>query len=234
MSNSLWPHGLQYARLPCPSPTLGACSNSCPLSRWCHPTISTYATLFPFASFPVSQFFESGGQSIGASASVFPMNIQGWFPLGWTGFISLQSKELSEVFPAPQFDSINSSVLSLLYIHNIKWQRTPVLPVWLGEKLGTKSEHMHCLTAPEPTPLPYLAPLEWIRCMLLPTWHNRSTWPSVNYFSPIKKEHLKLLKSLYLPNGKKFHPVLNDTKLNDTNMMKSVKGEICTISKQVP
>ena len=108
VSNSLWPHGLQNTRLPCLSPTPGAYSNSCPSSRWCHPTISS--SVVPFSShlqsfpasgsFPVSQFFKSGGQSIGvsASASVLPMNIQDWFPLGWTGWISLQSKELSRVF----------------------------------------------------------------------------------------------------------------------------------------
>ena len=99
MSDSLWPHRLQHSRLPCRSPTPGACSNSCPLSRWCHPTITS--SVVPFSSclqsflasgsFPVSQFFSSGGQSIGvsASASVLPMNIQDWFPLGWTGWISL-------------------------------------------------------------------------------------------------------------------------------------------------
>ena len=99
MPNSLQPHGLQHARLPCPSPTPGACSNSCPLSRWCHPTIST--SVIPFSSHlqsfpasgssPRSQFFASGGQSIGASASasVLPTNIQDWFPLGLTGLISL-------------------------------------------------------------------------------------------------------------------------------------------------
>ena len=99
VSNSLWPHGLQHARLPCPSPTPGACSNSCPLNRWCHPTISS--SVNPFSShlqscpasesFPMSQFFTPGGQSTGvsASASVLPMNIQDWFPLGWTGWISL-------------------------------------------------------------------------------------------------------------------------------------------------
>ena len=104
VSDSLWPHGLQHARLPCPSPTPGACSNSCPLSWWCHPTISS--SVFPFSShlqscpasgcFQMSQFFESGDQSTraSASASVFPMNIQDWFPLGWTGWISLQSKGL--------------------------------------------------------------------------------------------------------------------------------------------
>ena len=102
VSDSLWPHGLQHTRLWCPSPTLRACSNSC------HPTISS--SVVPFSShlqsfpalgsFPMSQFFTSGGQSIGisASASVLPMNIQDWFPLGWAGWISLQSKELSSVF----------------------------------------------------------------------------------------------------------------------------------------
>ena len=99
MSNSLQTHGLQHARLPCPSPSPGACSNSCPLSRWCHPTISS--SVVPFfsclQSFPVSrsllmsQLFTSDGQNIGASASVsvLPMSIQGWFPLGLTGLISL-------------------------------------------------------------------------------------------------------------------------------------------------
>ena len=108
MSDSLWLHGLQNARLPCPSPTLRARLNSCPSSRWCHPTISS--SVIPFSSrlqsfpasgsFPVSQFFASGCQSIGvsASASVLPMNIQNWFPLGRTGWISFQSKGLSRVF----------------------------------------------------------------------------------------------------------------------------------------
>ena len=108
MSNSLRLHGLQHAKLPCPPPTPGACTNSCPLSWWCHPTISF--SVIPFSSclqsfpasgsFPMSQFFRSGGQSIGASvsASIFPMNIQGWFSLGLNGLISLQSKGLSTVF----------------------------------------------------------------------------------------------------------------------------------------
>ena len=108
MSNSLWPHGLQHSRFPCPSQSPRACSNSCPLSRWCIPTISSSAVPFTFClqSFPASgsflmnQFFPSGGQSIGVSisASVLPMNIQDWFPLGWTGLISLQSKGLSRIF----------------------------------------------------------------------------------------------------------------------------------------
>ena len=104
VSDSLRPHGLQQARPPCPSPTCGACSNSCPSSWWCHPTISSSLLFlssclqsFPASgSFPMSQFFASGGQSIGvsASASVLPMNIQDWFPLGLTDLISLQSKGL--------------------------------------------------------------------------------------------------------------------------------------------
>ena len=104
VSNSLWPHGLQCARLPCPSPTPRVYPNPCPLSRWCHPTISSSVIPFsclqsfpPSGSFPMSQLFPSGGQSIGASAPVFPVNIQGWFPLGLTSSISLLSKGLSRV-----------------------------------------------------------------------------------------------------------------------------------------
>ena len=119
------PHGLQHARLPCPSPTPRACSNSCPSSWWCYSTILT--SVVPFASclqsfpasgsFPMSQFFASSGQSIGtsASASVLPMKIQDWFPLGLTGLISLQSKDSQESSLTPQFKSINSLVLSFLY-----------------------------------------------------------------------------------------------------------------------
>jgi len=108
VSDSLWSHGLQHYRLPCPSPTPGACSNSCPLSRWCHWTISS--SVVPFSSclqsflasgfFLMSQFFPLSGRSTGvlASASALPMNIQDWFPLELTGLISLQSKGLSRVF----------------------------------------------------------------------------------------------------------------------------------------
>ena len=108
MSDSLQPHGLQHTRLPCPSPTPRACSNSCPSIQWCHPTISSsvvplssHLQSFPASGyFPMSQFFTSGGQSIGvsASASVLPKNIQDWFPLGLTDWISLQFKGLSRVF----------------------------------------------------------------------------------------------------------------------------------------
>ena len=132
VSDSLWPHGLQHAKLSCPSPTPGACSNSCPLSQWCNPTISS--SVIPFSScfqsfpapgsFPMSQFFASGGQSIGASASasVLPMNIQDWFPLGWTGWISLQSKGLSRVFSKTtiqkhQFFGTQLSLWSNSHIH---------------------------------------------------------------------------------------------------------------------
>ena len=108
VSDSLWPHGLQHTRLPCPSTTPIACSNPCPSSWWCHPTISS--SVAPFSSclqsfpasgsFQISQLFASGGQSIGvsASASVLPMNIQDWFPLGWSDWISLQPKGLARVF----------------------------------------------------------------------------------------------------------------------------------------
>ena len=106
--NSLQPHGLQHARPPCPSPTPGVYSNDCPLSRWCHPTISS--SVVPFSSCPqsflasgafqMSWLFASGGRSIGVSAStlVLPVNTQDWTPLGWTSWISLQSKGLSRVF----------------------------------------------------------------------------------------------------------------------------------------
>ena len=108
MSDSLWPHELQHARPPCPSQTPGVYSNTCPSSQWCHPAISS--CVVPFSSCPqsfpasgsfaMSQLFARGGQSTGvsASASVLPMNSQDWSALGWTGWISLQSKGLSRVF----------------------------------------------------------------------------------------------------------------------------------------
>ena len=129
MSDSLQPHRLQHTMPPCSSPTPGACSNSCPSSQsnwtYVHPTISTSVVPFYYhlqsfpspGSFSVSQFFISGGQSIGVSvsASILPMNIQDRSSLGWTGWISLQSRGLSRVSPTPQFKSTNSSVLSFLY-----------------------------------------------------------------------------------------------------------------------
>ena len=123
VSESLKSHGLQHARLPCPSPSPGVCSNSCPLSQWCHPTISS--SVIPFSSCPQSfpasgsflmcQLFTSSNQSTGASASGLSMNIQDWFPLGWTGWISLQPKGLSRVFSSTTVQHINSLALNLLY-----------------------------------------------------------------------------------------------------------------------
>ena len=141
VSTSLPPHGLQCIRLLCPSRSPGACSNSCPLSRWCHPTISSSVgpfsschQFFPVSrSFPMSQFFASGGQSIGvsASASVLSMNIQDWFALGWTGFISLQSKGLSRVFSHTTTQKYKFLVLSFLYSPNL----TPIHDYWKNHNL---------------------------------------------------------------------------------------------------
>ena len=119
------PGRLQHARPPCPSTTPGVCSNSCPLSWWCHPTMSS--SVIPFSSrlqsfpasgaFPMSQFFALGGQSIGVSASisVLPMNIQDWSPLGWTVGSPCSPRDSQESSPTPKFNSINSSTLSFLY-----------------------------------------------------------------------------------------------------------------------
>ena len=148
--DSLPPHGLQQARFPCPSPTPGACSNSCPSSQWCHPTISSSVVSFSSClqsfpttgSFPMSQFFTSGGHSIGvsASASVLPMNIQDWFPLGWTGWISLLSKGLSRGFSNTtvqkhQFFGTQLSSQSNSHIHT--WPQEKPEP-WLDGPLLAK------------------------------------------------------------------------------------------------
>ena len=132
VSNSWWPHELQHARPPCPSPTPGVCPNSCPSSRCCHPAISS--SVVPFSScpqflpasgsFPMSQLITWGGRSIGVSAlaSVLPKKTQDWSPLGWTGWISLQSKGLSRVFSNTtvqkhQFLSAQLSSQSNSHIH---------------------------------------------------------------------------------------------------------------------
>ena len=136
MSDSLRPHESQHTRPPCLSPAPGVYSNSCPLSRWCHPDLSS--SVIPFSScpqslpasesFPISQLFTSGGQSTGvwASASVFLMNTQDWSPLGWTGWISLQSKGLSRVFSSTTvqkhqfflaFSVLHSSTLTSIHDH---------------------------------------------------------------------------------------------------------------------
>jgi len=128
----LWSHGLRHSRVSCPSLSPEVCLNSCPLNQWCHPTISssvipfiTYPQFFPASgSFPKSRLFASGGQSIGASssASILPMNIQGWFPLGLTGLLSLMSKRLSSIFSLAlqfkcQFFGTQPSLWSNSHIH---------------------------------------------------------------------------------------------------------------------
>ena len=158
MSDSLWPHGLQHARPPCPSPTPGVHPNSCPLSHWCHPTISS--SVIPFSSCPqsfpasgsfqVSQFFASGGQSIevSASATVLPINIQDWSPLGWTGWISLQSKGLSRVFPNStgpdncnsmrKKTKLNPSVSAMMLVEAKARWKEKIVQIMVSEASGDK------------------------------------------------------------------------------------------------
>ena len=145
MFDSLWPHGLQHARFSCPSPAPRAYSNSCPSIQWCHTTISF--SVVPFSSClqsfpasgssPMSQFFTSGGQSIGVSAlaSVLPMNTQDWSPLGWTGWMSLQSKGLSRVFSSTtvqkhQFFGAQPSSQSNSHIHTWLLEKKIALTRW--------------------------------------------------------------------------------------------------------
>ena len=152
VSDSLWPHGLQRTRLPCPSPTPEACSNSCPSSQWCHTTISSSVVPFSsclqsfpaWGSFPVNQFFASGDQSIGASASasVLTMNIQDWFPLGLTSLIILLSKGLSRVFSSTtvqrhQFFSAQPSLRSNFHIHTWLLEKSHL---WLYRHLLLQSK----------------------------------------------------------------------------------------------
>ena len=158
MSDSLWPHDLQHTRLPCPSLSPGACSNACPLSWWCCPTISSSASPFSFylqsfpasGSFPVSHLFPSGGQSVTASTSVLPVNIQGWFPLGLTSLTSLKSKGLSRIFSNTtvqkhKFFSIQLSLWSNSHIHTWLLEKPEL---WLDRPLLAKwclCFLMHCL-----------------------------------------------------------------------------------------
>ena len=130
MSDCLWPHGLQHTRLPCPSPTTRACPNSCPLSQWCHPTISSSVVPFFFCllsfpvsgSFPMNWLFTSCGQNTGASASVsvLPMNIQGWFHLGLTGWSPSSSGDSQAFSPAPQLNEDYSAMRKKETCH---WQQ---------------------------------------------------------------------------------------------------------------
>ena len=180
VADSLWPHKSQHTSPPCPSPTPGVYLNSCSLSRWCHPTISS--SVIPFSSclqsfptsvsFQMSQLFASGGQSIGVLAltSVLPMNTQDWPPLRWTGWISLQSTGLSKVSPSPQFKSINSLVLSFLYsptltsIHDIALTRRTFVGM---------TSHTSCLSV-----LQHQAPC-WscLRTFALPVASIQGTFP---------------------------------------------------------
>ena len=142
------PRNCSTPGFPCPSPSPGACSNSCPSNEWCHPTISSSVTPFSSCpqsfpasgSFPMSQLFTSSSQSIEVSASVLPMKIQGWFPLGWTGLISLLSKGLSRVFPSTtiwkhQFFGAQPSLWSNSHIHTWLLGKTQL---WLDRPLSAR------------------------------------------------------------------------------------------------
>ena len=149
------PHGQQHPRLLCPSLSTGICSNSCPPSQWCHPTISSFNAPLSFClqslpaseTFPMSQLFTSGGQSIGASASasVLSVTIQGWFPLGWIGWISLQSKRLSRVFSNTTVQKYQffSAQPSLWSNSNIRTWLLEKAQLWLYRPICFKSGEMH-------------------------------------------------------------------------------------------
>ena len=178
MSNCLWPRGPQHASPPCPLPTSRAYPNSCPLSWWCHPTISSSViplsscpqSFLASGSFQMSQLFESGGQSIGVSASsaVLPRNTQDWSPLGWTGWISLQSKGLSRV-------SSNTTVQKHQFF---------------GTKLSSQSDsHIH--TWPLEKPQPWLGDLCWhfyIICSGNNWYQQPFIDPIVPYIGPCKRK----------------------------------------------
>ena len=148
MSSSLWPHGLQHTRLPCPSLAPGLCSNPCPWSQRCHPTVSF--SVAPFSScpqsfsasnsFPRSQLFKSGGESIGASALVLPVNIQDWFRLGWTDLIPLMSKGLSRVFSSTTVwkHQLFSTQPSLWFNSHIRGWLLKKTLLWLSGLLSAK------------------------------------------------------------------------------------------------
>jgi len=188
VSDSLQPHELQHARPPCPSPTPGAYPNSCPLSWWCHPTISS--SVVPFSSCPqsfpasgsfqMSELFASGGQSIGVSAStsVLPVNTQDWSPLGWTGWISLQSKGLSRAFPNTTVLAVCIFLTLLFLICLYSYIVVPCLLILLSDCLLLKClNHLHLMWSLRglgisslgiffvfvPLVLPFIFLLFWIR-----------------------------------------------------------------------
>ena len=173
MSGSLWPHGLQHARLPCLSPSPRVCLNSYRLSYWCHPTISFSATLFSFClqsfpaseSFPMSQLFASGGQSIGDSASVLPMNVQGWFPLGLTGLI-LQSKGLSGLFSGTSSKASILQCSTFFYRDRVICPQSPQFLTESGCELRVRVvEPVHLYRCP---PIPALYCPSWQLCHCCP------------------------------------------------------------------
>ena len=195
MFDSLWFHGLQYSRPPCPSPTPGIYSNSCPLSQWCHPTISS--SVIPFSSrlrsfpasgsFPMSQFFTLGGQSTGvsASASVLPMNIQDWFPLGWTGWISLQSNTLKSLLQ--QHNSLYiwcfiSSVQLLSHVWLFVTPRAAACPASLYITNSWSLLKLTCIESVTPS-----NHLTLCRPLLLPP----SIFPSIRVFSNESVLHIR-------------------------------------------
>ena len=190
MADPFWLHGLQHARVLCLPLSPGVCSNSCPLTQWCYQTISS--SVIPFfclqsfaesGSFLMSQIFASGGQSIGASASpsVFPMNIQGWLPLGLTGLISLQSKGLSRVFssttiqkhpiPFSYFLSLNYYLSPLppsthINVNSANVSTFPVCSLWYSQHLAQSLECSRCLISNLLNGL-------WGRHFYYPTWQVR-------------------------------------------------------------
>ena len=183
MSDSLLPHGPQHVRPPCLSSTHRACSNSCPVSRGCHPTI--LSSVFPFSScfqslrsFPMSQFFTSGGQSIGdlASASLLPMNIQDWYLLGLTGLISLQSKGLSRVF--------SNSAVQKHQFHIQHLHRIPVIDHLLTENFISNTTSLppyhwfHLVSSISVNALPILLTVQYKGYFYHAPCSN--TWPSPN------------------------------------------------------
>ena len=190
MSHSLQPREPQHARTPCPSPTPGVHSNSCPSSRWCHPTVSS--SVVPFSSCPqsfpasgsfqMSQLSASGGQSLGASASasVLPMNTQDRFPLGWTGWISLQSKGLSRVFSNTTVEKHQffSTLLSLWFNSN-------------SQHLDYISTHSHFLLSPMDTGS------QRISLLMMSLWHQNLHWiHNIFHFPVMAPKDLQILTLL--------------------------------------
>ena len=219
MSDSLWPHESQHAKPPCPSPILRVHSNSCPSSRWCHPAISF--SVVPFSScpqslpasgsFPMSQLFTWGGQSIGvsASASVLPVNTQDWSPLRWTGWISLQSKELSIRYSVhfssvaqscPTLcDPMNSSTPGLRIHHQLpEFTQTHI------HQVGDAIQPSHPLSSPSP-PAPYPS-----QHQSLFQWVNSSHEVAIK-LGQIFKGWIKMSKSINVVN-KIFFEELDCTK----------------------